>query len=314
MEHADSQRDLLHATGYMPFFSEMFPPSIPGATMIVLSQDTFHGIKSGRGADFTQPVDSPASRALMAMVMAGKAAPMGFNVTGSKPGADIWSQLNKETCRATRMDAVNAAFPVLLNGRRTTLPAVRYTCKPGGQFVSGYILDNDQLPLVLWGGNGQVTQINFPLRALGAFGGGGGGGGHGGGGGAGGGGGGGGQGIEQALKKEGHVDVYGIYFDFDSDKLRPESAPVLAEIALALKNNPTWKLHVNGHTDSVGGDAYNLDLSNRRAAAVKQALVTQYQIDPGRLDPQGFGATQPKESNATPAGRARNRRVELIRE
>jgi outer membrane protein OmpA-like peptidoglycan-associated protein len=110
------------------------------------------------------------------------------------------------------------------------------------------------------------------------------------------------------------VDVYGIYFDFASDKLRPESAPVLAEIAATLKNNPTWKLHVNGHTDNIGGDAYNLDLSNRRAAAVKQALVTQYQIDPARLDPQGFGATQPKESNDTLAGRARNRRVELIRE
>lgn len=73
-----------------------------------------------------------------------------------------------------------------------------------------------------------------------------------------------------------------------------------------LKNNPSWKLHVNGQTDNIGGDACNLDLSNRRAAAVKQALVTQYHIDPARLDPQGLGATQPEESNDTLQGRARN--------
>jgi outer membrane protein OmpA-like peptidoglycan-associated protein len=195
------------------------------------------------------------------------------------------------------MDATDSAFPVLLNGQRVTLPAVR--CKgteKDGSYGIEYLLDDDKMPLILWAPNGQTTEINYPPPTKAQPGGGGS------------------QAIEQALKKEGHVDVYGIYFDFASDKLRPESAPVLAEIASVLKNNPTWKLHVNGHTDNIGGDAYNLDLSNRRAAAVKQALVTQYQIDPARLDPQGFGATQPKESNDTLAGRARNRRVELIRE
>ena len=314
VEHRDSLQDLMHATGYMPFFGEGFPLSIPGATMVVYSQDIYRGLKSGSGADISQPVDSPASRIQMMMIAAGSNAPMGINVTGAPPAGEIWSKLNKETCHATRVGAGDAAFPVLLNGRRTTLPAIRNACKPNTQ-VSGYVLDDDQLPLLLWAQSGQVTQINFPMRSLvGSGGGGGGGGGSRGSARGGGGGGGGGQGIEQALKKEGHVDVYGIYFDFASDKLRPESGPVLAEIASALKNNPTWKLHVNGHTDNIGGDAYNLDLSNRRAAAVKRALVTHYQIDPARLDPQGFGLTQPKESNATPAGRARNRRVELVRE
>jgi len=123
----------------------------------------------------------------------------------------------------------------------------------------------------------------------------------------------GGQEIEKSLKEKGRVDVYGIYFDFDRDVLRPESEPVLRQIADAMNANPTWKLYVNGHTDSVGGDAHNLDLSNRRAAAVKQALVAQYRIDPSRLTPKGYGATQPKESNDTLEGRARNRRVELVR-
>jgi outer membrane protein OmpA-like peptidoglycan-associated protein len=89
---------------------------------------------------------------------------------------------------------------------------------------------------------------------------------------------------------------------------------VLQEIAQVLQRNPAWKLRVEGHTDNIGGDAYNMDLSQRRAAAVKQALVARYRIAPERLDPAGFGATRPKESNDTLQGRARNRRVELARE
>jgi OmpA family len=74
--------------------------------------------------------------------------------------------------------------------------------------------------------------------------------------------------------------------------------------------NPDWKLTVEGHTDSIGDDAYNLDLSKRRALAVKQALVAQYNIFADRLANDGFGASRRVESNDTLEGRARNRRVE----
>jgi outer membrane protein OmpA-like peptidoglycan-associated protein len=120
--------------------------------------------------------------------------------------------------------------------------------------------------------------------------------------------------IEQQLREKKKVDIYGIYFDFASDRLKPESTPVLEEIAGVLKDNPAWTLTVNGHTDNVGGDPYNLDLSKRRAAAVKQALVTQYHVAPERLLTDGFGASRPVDTNDTLAGRARNRRVELTRE
>jgi outer membrane protein OmpA-like peptidoglycan-associated protein len=110
------------------------------------------------------------------------------------------------------------------------------------------------------------------------------------------------------------VDVYGIYFDFASDRLRPESAPVLREIGEALTRNPTWTLTINGHTDNVGGDAFNLDLSKRRSLSVRRALSETYHIEPVRLTTGGFGASQPKESNATVDGRAKNRRVELVRQ
>ncbi len=117
--------------------------------------------------------------------------------------------------------------------------------------------------------------------------------------------------IEHELAETGTSVVYGIYFDFASDRIKPESDEVLDEIATVMRKNPTWKLSVDGHTDSIGGAAANLDLSKRRSAAVKQALVTRYKIDPARLVTDGFGASRPKDTNETIEGRARNRRVEL---
>ncbi|MDB4881319.1 MAG: OmpA/MotB protein [Gemmatimonadetes bacterium] len=120
--------------------------------------------------------------------------------------------------------------------------------------------------------------------------------------------------IEKQLAKDKHVDVYGIYFDFASDSLRPESAPILHEIATALAGHPEWKVTITGHTDSIGGSASNLDLSRRRSARVRRALVEQYRTDSLRISTSGSGDSQPKDVNTTPEGRARNRRVELVRD
>ena len=120
--------------------------------------------------------------------------------------------------------------------------------------------------------------------------------------------------LEQKLEASGRAEVYGIYFDFGSATIRPESQPVIREIAALLAKNPAWTLSIEGHTDNIGGDASNLDLSNRRAAAVKAVLVDQYAVTTGRLTTVGYGASRPRESNDTLAGRARNRRVELVRQ
>lgn len=119
--------------------------------------------------------------------------------------------------------------------------------------------------------------------------------------------------IEQQLEDDGRAEVYGIYFDFGKATLKPESAPVLKEIAALLAKNPSWALDVEGHTDNIGTDARNMALSKERAEAVKAALVDEYGIDAARLTPAGFGASKPVESNDTLAGRARNRRVELAK-
>ena len=96
--------------------------------------------------------------------------------------------------------------------------------------------------------------------------------------------------------------------------IREESEPTLKEIAELLRRHGDWRLQVNGHTDGIGTDQYNLELSKRRAVAVREALVKRYGIDAGRLTSQGFGKSQPKDTNDTLEGRARNRRVELVRQ
>ncbi|HTT24841.1 MAG TPA: OmpA family protein [Candidatus Sulfotelmatobacter sp.] len=119
--------------------------------------------------------------------------------------------------------------------------------------------------------------------------------------------------LEKALSQDKKVDIYSIYFSFNSDKLRDESQPTLKDIAEVMRRHPDWKLQVNGHTDAIGGDQFNLDLSKRRAAAVKNALVQQFKIGGDRFSTSGYGKSQPKDTNDTLEGRARNRRVELMK-
>jgi outer membrane protein OmpA-like peptidoglycan-associated protein len=88
----------------------------------------------------------------------------------------------------------------------------------------------------------------------------------------------------------------------------------MTTIAEMLRRQPQWRLSIEGHTDNTGSDAHNQDLSTRRAAAVKTALVGEFAIAQERLTTAGFGARRPVETNETIAGRARNRRVELVRD
>jgi len=119
--------------------------------------------------------------------------------------------------------------------------------------------------------------------------------------------------LERALAETGHADIYSIYFSFNSDELRGESEPTLREIGEIMRRHPDWKLSVAGHTDSIGGDASNLDLSKRRAASVKNALVAKFRVNASRLMTDGYGKSRPLDTNETEEGRARNRRVELVK-
>jgi outer membrane protein OmpA-like peptidoglycan-associated protein len=116
------------------------------------------------------------------------------------------------------------------------------------------------------------------------------------------------------LSSTGKYVTHGIYFDTNSDRLKLESAPVIKQIASALIKNPNLKLEIDGYTDSTGDAAKNLDLSQRRAEAVRQVLTSQFGVDAARLTSKGFGPDKPLGSNDTPEGRAENRRVEFVKQ
>jgi hypothetical protein len=120
--------------------------------------------------------------------------------------------------------------------------------------------------------------------------------------------------LQGGLAQVGHVEVPGIFFDFAKSDVKPESKPALDEIAKMLKTNPAMRVWVVGHTDSVGTIEANLKLSEARAAAVAKALAANYGISATRLKGYGVGPLAPVASNDSEEGRAKNRRVELVKQ
>ena len=117
--------------------------------------------------------------------------------------------------------------------------------------------------------------------------------------------------LRDGLAQNGHVEVAGIYFDFNKANLKPESQQALGEVVKLLKASPALRVWVVGHTDNVGSVESNVALSKARAASVIAAL-TAAGIAPTRLSPFGNGPYAPVAANLTEDGRAKNRRVELV--
>jgi outer membrane protein OmpA-like peptidoglycan-associated protein len=115
------------------------------------------------------------------------------------------------------------------------------------------------------------------------------------------------------LLTEGVWSTSGILFDVASDRIRPTSFGVLKQIAGVLTENPGVRVKIIGHTDSDGEEAANLELSKRRAAAVKSALASEFGIDAARLESDGMGEGKPVADNVKPEGKAQNRRVEFVK-
>lgn len=197
-----------------------------------------------------------------------------------------------------RVDGSATTLPMLVNGRRVHLPVIhakgRLSDTAGGEDVEFYALDDPANPILLRsrvpGFASAVIKIDYPQLKQDAT-----------------------SPLESELAARRPAEVYGIYFSFARADIRPQSKRVLGDIADLLARHPDWSLRIVGHTDAIGADAANLDLSRRRAESVKAALVRRYGIDPKRLSTGGFGASQPKDRNDTPEGRALNRRVELSR-
>jgi OmpA-OmpF porin, OOP family len=118
--------------------------------------------------------------------------------------------------------------------------------------------------------------------------------------------------LADEINKSGHVAVYGIHFDTGKATIQPDSENILGQIVALLQAHSDLKLRVEGHTDGIGNVAANQSLSEKRAQAVV-AWLTGKGIDASRLAAKGFGATKPVADNGTEAGRAKNRRVELVK-
>ncbi len=120
--------------------------------------------------------------------------------------------------------------------------------------------------------------------------------------------------FASGLKTTGHVAIEGIYFETGKSELKPESAPAIAEVAKLLKADTTLKLYVVGHTDNVGALEGNMRLSQDRAQSVAQAIIRTSGIEAARLRAYGDGPYAPVASNDSEDGRAKNRRVELVKQ
>ena len=116
-----------------------------------------------------------------------------------------------------------------------------------------------------------------------------------------------------AINSQGRVALYGIYFDFNKSEIKPESKSTLKEISELLSKNQKLNLYVVGHTDNVGDFNYNMKLSQSRAEAVVNTLVSEYSVNKNRLKAAGVGPLSPVTTNNTEEGKAKNRRVELIK-
>ena len=186
-------------------------------------------------------------------------------------------------------------LPVLLDGRRTALPALhlqgKFAFQEKRQDGEYWVLADSSHPLILKEVNGhdvlQVVRIDRPAATPTA--------------------------LEADLSKDCRAEVPGIYFSFASAVLDPASTPALDSIATMLERHAGWTLSIEGHTDSVGNAAANQMLSQQRAEAVRAALIARHGVAATRITATGFGSTHPRESNATIEGRARNRRVEIVR-
>lgn len=118
--------------------------------------------------------------------------------------------------------------------------------------------------------------------------------------------------MQKALNSDGKVALYGIYFDTDKADVKPESKPELVEMAKLLNDDPKLKVYIVGHTDNQGQLAHNLDLAQHRADAVAKALAADYKVPAARMTAKSVASLAPVASNADDAGRAKNRRVELV--
>jgi outer membrane protein OmpA-like peptidoglycan-associated protein len=190
-------------------------------------------------------------------------------------------------------------FPLLVNGRRVDVPALhvrgRFTWRTKTWEPQLWVLADSTYPLLLkWiGAHTQETNVLQTIRVDGSLSV---------------------PDVERELASSCRAELPGIYFGFNSAVLDAASDRTITNVAGLLDRHPEWTVTLEGHTDSIGSSEANRLLSERRVAAVRAWLMSHHKVDGSRVRAAGFGSVRPREPNATIEGRARNRRVELVRD
>lgn len=295
-----SAADLAAAPRLRTYHEEGEPLEHPGYTTWMLSTAIYEQVR--RTGMVPYSILQPESSGSPSDLLAG----FGF---ASRPVITRWRG------SLHRIGAGPENFPLLVNGRRVTVPALHLR----GEFTAReirwnpdiWVLADSANPLLLKATKDrnvlQTVRIDFPIDAIADRGGFAGrdGSGHpnpaalG--------------GVERTLASACRLELPGTYFAFNSAALDPASDRALASLSAVLSRHPDWAVTIEGHTDSIGSAAANQVLSERRAAAVRERLTARHGIPAARLRSVGYGASTPREPNETIEGRARNRRVELVR-
>jgi outer membrane protein OmpA-like peptidoglycan-associated protein len=266
--------DLRSAPSYRLPFGEEEPELVPGTTAISVSTAVFEGIRDD-GTGTLQVIGNLTPEQAASALVAGDSEFTGtVSVVGEEP------------------------FPTIVNGVPSLLPAVRIRGRLTDDVAlepfefEGVFLDDARHPLALrWRLAEQgidVVRVDWTGEATFDL-------------------------LEERLSLGQSVALHGIYFDFGSATLRPESEFVLDGLASILREHPDWRIRIEGHTDDIGDVSANLALSERRAGAVRQALIDRLGDGPERFEVVGLGESRPVATNETLEGRALNRRVELAR-
>lgn len=276
------EADLAAAPRLNTVFTGARREDTPGYTAFSLSRAVYARLRNGEQVPFT--------------VTAFGEDPLG-GITGGMTGGLLASRVTLKGTLAPSSGATEP-MPVLLNGRRVSVPALRvrgrFAFQERKQEGDYWVLADSAHPLVLRVVNGdhvlQTIRIELPesLHAAAEL-------------------------VERDLERDCRAELPGIYFAFASSELASVSERAIGGVADLMARHADWSLAIEGHTDSIGDPASNRSLSLRRAEAVRAALVGRHAVGPRRLTAAGFGSTRPRESNATIEGRARNRRVELTR-
>jgi outer membrane protein OmpA-like peptidoglycan-associated protein len=297
-EFFEGMPDVVASVRLLVFHTSEGSQEHPGYTMMAISRATYRRLLTTRSDTFQ----------VMTAEAPGGAAPAGVGWLARRRAVPA-----RYRGTISLVAPEPSPFPLLVGGRRVEVPSLhlRATLTARGRRWTPefWVLADTTYPLVLkWIGASdapenvlQTVRVDLPLSktadhsATGT---------------------GGlspGGGIERALGSSCRVELPGIYFAFNSAELDPASDPAIAALAEVLARHPDWTGTIEGHTDSVGTATANLALSERRAAALRNRLVSTHRVDRARLVTQGYGSSRPREPNATIEGRARNRRVEMVR-